>query len=328
MNPKLKQLGLELPNLPVTSVGSFPKPSYLTRARSDLKKEIIDKAELLRLERQATDEWLTYQETAGIDVLVDGEMYRGDMVAYFAEVMPGFNQGGLVRSYGNRYYNKPVITGAVRWPGPITVDWWKYAQAKTNRPVKGMLTGPYTIMDWSFNEYYPDRRSTALALADCVRQEVQALIEAGCKIIQIDEPAISVRPAELDIAIETMSKVTEGQTGYFITHICYGAFEKIYPKMLEIPVDNIDLELSNSDLDMLGLFRKHPFTKDITFGVVDVHSHIIEDVAIIEGRIARALEYISQNQLWIDPDCGLKTRTIAESKAKLDNIVAAVKRFR
>ena len=181
MNPKLKQLGLELPNLPVTSVGSFPKPSYLTRARSDLKKEIIDKAELLRLERQATDEWLTYQETAGIDVLVDGEMYRGDMVAYFAEVMPGFNQGGLVRSYGNRYYNKPVITGAVRWPGPITVDWWKYAQAKTNRPVKGMLTGPYTIMDWSFNEYYPDRRSTALALADCVRQDDCAIRSCGHK---------------------------------------------------------------------------------------------------------------------------------------------------
>lgn len=328
MNPKLKQLGLELPHLPVTSVGSFPKPLYLTRARSGYKKNTIDKAELLRLERQATDEWLAYQETAGIDVLVDGEMYRGDMVAFFAEVMPGFDQGGLVRSYGNRYYNKPVITGPVRWPGPITVDWWKYAQAKTNRPVKGMLTGPYTIMDWSFNEHYQDRRSAALALADCVRREVQALIEAGCKIIQIDEPAISVRPAELDIAIETMSKVTEGQTGYFITHICYGAFEKIYPKMLEIPVDNIDLELSNSDLDMLGLFRKHPFTKDISFGVVDVHSHIIEDVAIIEGRIARALEYIPPDQLWIDPDCGLKTRTIAESKAKLDNIMAAVKKFR
>ena len=328
MNQKLKQLGLALPRLPVTSVGSFPKPAYLTKARAELKQDKINQDELLGLERQATDEWLAYQETAGIDVLVDGEMYRGDMVAYFAEVMPGFNQGGLVRSYGNRFYNKPVITGAVRWPGPITVGWWKYAQAKTKKPVKGMLTGPYTIMDWSFNEYYPDRRSAALALADCVRDEVKSLIEAGCKIIQIDEPAISVRPAELEIAIETTAKVTDGQSGYFITHICYGAFEKIYPRMLQIPVDNIDLEMSNSNLDMLELFRKYPFTKDISFGVVDVHSHVIESVDVIESRIAQALDYLSPDQLWIDPDCGLKTRTIEESKAKLDNIIAAVKKFR
>jgi 5-methyltetrahydropteroyltriglutamate--homocysteine methyltransferase len=167
-----------------------------------------------------------------------------------------------------------------------------------------------------------------MALADCIRQEVAALIDAGCKIIQIDEPAISVRTDELDAAIATMHKVVDGQEAYFVTHICYGTFEKIYPKMLEIPVDNIDLELSNSDLAMLEKFREYPFTRDISFGVVDVHTHKIEDVATIKSRIKQALEYIPKEQIWIDPDCGLKTRTAEESKAKLDNIVAAAKDFR
>jgi len=314
--------------LPVTSVGSFPKPDWLTTARVDFNHDKLDRTKLVELEKKATDEWLDYQEKVGIDVLVDGEMYRGDMVAYFAELMPGFSKGGLVRSYGNRYYYKPIIIDEVNWLGPLTVGWWRYAQAKTKKPVKGMLTGPYTIMDWSFNEYYPDRRSAALALAACIRKEVEALIDAGCKIIQIDEPAVSVRPDELEVAIETMQAITEGQNAYFVTHICYGAFEKIYPKMLEIPVDNFDLEMSNSGLDMLELFRKYPFTKDISFGVVDVHSRIIEPVDIIKERIKKALEFIPQGQLWIDPDCGLKTRTIEESKAKLNNIMIAVKDMR
>jgi 5-methyltetrahydropteroyltriglutamate--homocysteine methyltransferase len=328
MNEKLKRLGVDLPYLPVTSVGSFPKPRYLTKARFDYNKRRIELDQLTRLERQATDEWLEYQRAAGIDILVDGEMYRGDMVAFFAEHMPGFNKGGLVRSYGNRFYYKPIIVDEVKWPYPITTEWWKYSQSKVDKPVKGMLTGPYTIMDWSFNEYYEDRHAATMALADCIRQEVASLIEAGCKIIQIDEPAISVRTDELDQAIEAMHKVTDGQEAYFITHICYGTFEKIYPRMLEIPVDNIDLELSNSDLVMLDKFREYPFTKDLSFGVVDVHTHEIEDVSVIRDRIKQALEYIPKEQLWIDPDCGLKTRTIEESKAKLDNIVAAVRDFR
>jgi 5-methyltetrahydropteroyltriglutamate--homocysteine methyltransferase len=328
MNPKLAKLNLYLPLFPVTSVGSFPKPDWLISARVDFKNDKIDRAKLVELEKKATDEWIEYQDKAGIDIIVDGEMYRGDMVAYFAELLPGFAKGGLVRSYGNRFYNKPIINDEIKWLGPMTLGWWRYAQSKTKRPVKGMLTGPYTIMDWSFNEYYPDRRAAAMALAECIRREVEALIDAGCKVIQIDEPAVSVRPDEIDIAIETMNVITEGQNAYFITHICYGAFEKIYPKMLEIPVDNIDLEMSNSDLDMLELFKKHPFTKDISFGVVDVHSHLLEPVEVIENRIIKATEYIPKEQIWVDPDCGLKTRTIEESKAKLDNIMSAVRNLR
>ncbi len=325
---KLEKLGLHLPLFPTTSVGSFPKPDYLARARADFSKKKITAAELNQLERKATAFWIDTQEKLGVDVLVDGEMYRGDMVAYFAERIPGFTQGGLVRSYGNRYYHKPIITGEVTWPGPLTVDWWSYAQSLTSRPVKGMLTGAYTIMDWSFNEFYPDRAATAFALAALVRKEVEALIAAGCRIIQVDEPALSVRPAELPIAIEAMRRTTEGLDAYFITHACYGAFEYIYPGMLDLPVDNFDLEMSNSDLDLLALFRRFPFTKDISFGVVDVHSHHLEDSSQVRRRVEEALSILPRENIWVDPDCGLKTRTVEEATDKLRVCVEAALEFR
>ena len=318
---KLEQLGIELPLFPTTSVGSFPKPDFLMKARGDFAKKLISRADLERVERQATEFWIRQQEKLGVDVLVDGEMYRGDMVAYFAENLEGFEIGGLVRSYGNRYYHKPIINREVRWKRPITVDWWKYAQSLTRKPVKGMLTGAYTVMDWSFIEFYPDRRAATLALAREIRKEVEALIQAGAKIIQIDEPAVSVRPEELPVAIEAMHVTTDGLPAYFITHICYGAFEHIYPEMLKLPVDNFDLEMSNSGLDMLALFKKQPYTKDISFGVVDVHSHLVEAESLVEQRLRQALETLPKEAIWVDPDCGLKTRTVDEAIAKMQALV-------
>ncbi len=325
---KLEQLALDLPLFPVTSVGSLPKPDYLTKARADAKRGAATEADLRQLEERATAFWIEKQEELGVDVLVDGEQYRGDMVAYFAENLPGFTQGGLVRSYGNRYYHKPIITAAVTWQRPITVAWWSFAQRLTKKPVKGMLTGPYTIMDWSFNEFYPDRRATCLALAQMVRREVEALIEAGCKIVQVDEPALSVRPEELPVALEALHVVMDGLPAYFITHACYGAFEHIYPQMLAAPVDNFDLEMSNSDLDLLALMRQHRFTKDLSFGVVDSHSHVVEDLDTVRARVQRALEVLSPEQVWLDPDCGLKTRTVEEAIAKLAVIVKAAQEAR
>ena len=325
---KLEQLGLKLPLFPTTSVGSFPKPDYLAKARADFNKGKISQQQLEELERKATAFWIAKQEELDVDVLVDGEQYRGDMVAYFAEKLPGFAEGGVVRSYGNRYYHKPIITGEVRWEKPITVEWWRYAQSLTRRPVKGMLTGPYTVMDWSFNEFYPDRRATCMALAAVIRKEVEVLVAAGCRIVQIDEPALSVRPDELGIAIEAMHRVTDGLNAYFITHACYGAFEYIYPGMLEMPVDNFDLEMSNSDLDLLAVFRSQPFTKDISFGVVDVHNHQVEDVATVRRRVEQALTILPKEKVWVDPDCGLKTRTVEESIEKLRVCVAAAKAYR
>ena len=325
---KLERLGLDLPVYPTSTVGSFPKPDYLVEARARATKNAITRSELDALERKATEFWIRTQEELGIDVLVDGEQYRGDMVAYFAETMGGFSRGGLVRSYGNRYYHKPVITGEVRWPGPITVDWWKWTQSLTSRPVKGMLTGPYTIMDWSFNDHYADRKAACLALAGEVRKEVEALLTAGAKVIQIDEPALSVRPEELGFAVEAMHRVVDGLPAYYVVHACFGAFETIYPGLLDLPVDNLDLAISHSALDLLAMFAQDPFTKDLSLGVLDVHSHTVESAAEVEGRIKRGAGVLSAERIWVDPDCGLKTRTVEESRGKLAAMMAAVRAVR
>ncbi len=312
-----------------TAVGSFPKPKYLTKARTDHARDRISREELKELEERATRECIELQERVGLDVLVDGEMYRGDMATYFAENLDGFRISGLVRSYGNRYYRKPIIVGPVRWRRPITVDWFTFAQNLTDKPVKAILTGPYTMMDWSFNEYYPNRREAALDLARAIHEEVLALRDAGAQYIQIDEPAISTRPEELELAIETMRIVTQGvEDRKTITHICYGEFDKIYPRMLDLAVDQIDLELSNSGFDMLQLFRTHPFRKEIGLGVIDVHTHVVEDVDTVVERIEMALDVFKPEQVYVDPDCGLKTRTAEEAEAKLRVMVEARDRVR
>ena len=317
---------LDLPGdgLWTTSVGSFPKPDYILKARSQFARKEIDRAELAELEKQATREWIEFQESIGTDLVVDGEMYRGDMVAYFAEELPGLEIGGLVRSYGNRYYRKPIATGPIGREKPITVEWWEYAQSLTKAPVKGMLTGPYTICDWSFNEYYGSRRDFVLDLAKVIRDEALDLERAGAKFIQIDEPAASTRMDELDLVIEAMAIVTEPLTAHTITHICYGDFHRAYPKMLDIPVDQIDLEFANSEYSLLEEFSDNPFSKHIGLGISDVHTHEIESVEDMAEGIRRTLKYIPQERIFVDPDCGLKTRTVDEAKAKLTNIKKAV----
>ena len=324
----LEKYDIDLPFLPLTTVGSFPKPEELKEARRKQREGEISREELDAQAREATKFWLNQQEMLGYDVLVDGEQYRGDMATYFAENLDGFEIGGLVRSYGNRYYRKPIVVDEIVWNDPITVDWWKFTQELTDKPVKGMLTGPYTMMDWTFNEHYPSRADAARAFAAAIRKEVQALIDAGCKIIQIDEPACSVRTDEMDLVVEVVNQVVEDLDAYFLTHICYGKFDEIYPKMLDIPVHNFDLEFSNSDLYLLDLFEDIPFTSDLSFGAVDVHDHRIEKPGVVRERIEKALEVIPEERLWVSPDCGLKTRTIEESVGKMEVITTAVQEIR
>ena len=312
------------PGLWTTSVGSLPKPEYITKARSAFARGEIAREELRELEERATREWIEFQNSIDTDLVVDGEQYRGDMVAFFAEELPGFEIGGLVRSYGNRYYRKPIATGAVGRDDPVTVSWWQFAQSLTDKPVKGMLTGPYTICDWSFNEHYATRRDFVLDLAKVIRDEALDLERAGARYIQIDEPAASTRIDELDLVIEAMGIVTEPLSAHTITHICYGDFHKAYPKMLEIPVDQIDLEFANSDFSLLEEFSDHPFTKFIGLGISDVHSHEVEEVDRLVDGIRRSLKHIPPERMFVDPDCGLKTRTLDEAKAKLTNIKKAV----
>ena len=308
-----------------TTVGSFGKPDYLQKARNANARGKLGESELTELERKATEEWIRRQERLDIDILVDGEMYRGDMVAYFAERLDGFRIGGLVRSFGNRYYHKPIIASKVSRPKPMTVDWFRYTQSLTDRPVKGMLTGPYTMLDWSYNEAYKTRRDAALALAEVVRQEAEDLQAAGARYIQIDEPAIHARPEEIDIAIEAMGLVTQNLDAKTISHICYGDFAAIYPKVLELPVDQLDLAMANYGYRWLELFNKDPFTKELAIGIVDVHSHEIETVAAAAEGIRKGLRHVSKERLLPHPDCGLKTRTIEESEEKCRVVVEATK---
>ena len=312
------------PGLWTTSVGSLPKPDYILKARSSFARKEIERSELKELEERATREWIEFQDSIGTDLVVDGEQYRGDMVAFFAEELPGLEIGGLVRSYGNRYYRKPIATGPVGREKPVTVEWWKFAQSLTDKPVKGMLTGPYTICDWSFNEHYSTRRDFVLDLAKVIRDEALDLERAGAKYIQIDEPAASTRLDELELVIEAMRIVTEPLEAHTITHICYGDFHKAYPKMLEIPVDQIDLEFANSEYSLLEEFSENPFTKYIGLGISDVHTHEIEETDAMVDGIRRSLKHIPPERMFVDPDCGLKTRTVDEAKAKLSNIKKAV----
>ncbi len=266
-----------------------------------------------------------------MDVLVHGEMERGDMVAYFAELLDSMKIGGLVRSYGNRYYHKPVIADKLRWPGPMTVEMWQFAQGLTDLPVKGMLTGPYTMVDWSFNEYYSSRREAVLDMARLVHEEVKALAQAGAKYIQIDEPAIHARPEEeFELVVEALQIVVEGVPVEFHTHICYGEVELIYPAVLRLPVKQIHFAFKNTDFELLKLLEQHPFGdgKELGVGVLDVHNHKLESVDEVAEGIRKTLKLVPPERVWVEPDCGLKTRTAEEAEAKLRVMIEAVRQVK
>lgn len=316
-----------------TAVGSYAKPDYLTRARAEFAAGKLDVAELRKLERQATEYWVRVQEKVGLDVLVHGEMERGDMVAYFAgekggNPIKGMRLGGLVRSYGNRYYHKPIISGKLEWPGPMTVEMWQYTQSLTDRPVKGMLTGAYTMVEWSFDEYYPSRRDAVMDMAKVIRREVEELVAAGAHYIQIDEPAIHTRPEEdFQLAIEAMHATVDGIDAEFHTHICYGEVEKVYTEMIKLPVKQIHLAFKNTDFAYLKLIDQYgyPEDKDLGLGVTDIHTRFIESVDEVRHGIREALKRLPPERIWVLPDCGLKTRTVEESEQKLQVMVDAVR---
>jgi 5-methyltetrahydropteroyltriglutamate--homocysteine methyltransferase len=321
---------IKLPILPTTSVGSFPKPDYLVKARNQYSKGQIPYSTLYELELKATEEVIKMQEEIGVDILVHGEMERGDMATYFAENLEGFTISGLVRSYGNRYYKKPIIISKIKRTKPITVDMFKFAQSLTKKPVKGMLTGPYTIADWSFNEYYDNKRDLVLDLAEVINQEALDLEKAGALFVQIDEPAVPTHPEEIHIAKEAFQVSTRGLRSFIITHICYGDFRPIWKEIINFPVHQFDLEFTNNADKLYPLIGSVGFPPDkyIAVGVIDVHTHRIESVDEIKQRIREALKHFRPEQVFIDPDCGLKTRTWEEAKAKMENMVKAVNEIR
>ena len=315
----------QLPIFPTTVVGSFEKPDYLLKAVRNHRKGLITAEELKKVRLKALQDIIQLQEEVGLDILVDGEVEREEMTIFFAEKFNGLESSGWVRSYGNRYYRKPIITGPVRWPGPMTVDFFQEAQRLTDKPVKGMFTGPYTMVDWSFDEYYRDRKNAVLDFAKQYRLEAEALQKAGCQLLQIDEPAASVRVDEWDLFCEGLEIITKGLGIYTICHICYGEFEQV-PDFNKIPVDNLDLECANNRFNFLKEGR--PFCQDISAGVFDVHTHKQTSKEELVQNIKNVLKFFPPEKVWIDPDCGLRTRAIEEARSQLKIMVEAAKEMR
>ena len=311
-----------------TTVGWFPKPVDLRRARWRFAEEEIDAAELRAAEGEATGQVLRLQEDVGLDVLVDGQMDRADSVSYFAEHLEGMELAGFVRCFGNRYFRKSRIVGDVGRRGPITVEHWSAAQKMAAKPVRALLTGPYTLMDWSFDEHYGSRETCCLALAEVLRDEARDLVAAGAAEIQIDEPAASSRPEEMALVREALGRVTGPLAGKARTwtHIAYGDLRPVLDDVFALPVDGLLLEMVNSGFPLLGRLGELPAGKLLGAGVVDVHSTEVETADVVRRRAERLLEQVPAERLWLMPDAGLRTLPAAVAEAKLRAIVDAAGR--
>lgn len=333
---KLQKEVFALPFLPTTTIGSFPQTADVKANRSAFKKGTIDKAEYTSFNRQKIAECVKLQEELGLDVLVHGEYERNDMVEYFGEQLDGylFTEKAWVQSYGTRCVKPPIIWGDISRSSPMTVEWSVYAQSLTSKPMKGMLTGPVTILNWSFpREDIPMKESTyQLALA--IRDEVLDLEKNGIRIIQIDEAALReklpLRKSDwyseyLDWAIPAFNLVHSGvkPETQIHTHMCYSEFTDIIKAIDDMDADVITFEASRSDLLILDALNENGFRTEVGPGVYDIHSPRVPSVEELKDAILKMLEKISPQKLWVNHDCGLKTRGVPETVASLRNMVEA-----
>jgi len=331
---------LNLTSFPTTTIGSFPQTHTIRDARAKFKKGEIDAAEYDRRIKAEIEHAVREQEAIGLDVLVHGEAERNDMVEYFGEQLKGFafTQHGWVQSYGSRYVKPPIIFGDVSRPKPMTVDWISYAQSLTARPMKGMLTGPVTILQWSFVRDDQPRSDTALQIALAIRDEVGDLERAGIKVIQIDEPAIREGlplkrgqwAAYLEWAVRAFRVASSGVRGetQIHTHMCYSEFNDIIAQIAGMDADVITIESSRSDMELLEAFRDYKYPNEIGPGVYDIHSPRVPSEDEMVELLEKAAAVVPADQLWVNPDCGLKTRRWEEVKPALAHMVAAAKRMR
>ena len=326
---------LSLPLLPTTTIGSFPQTAEIRSHRSARHKGILTQEEYDKLIKAEIAQTIQLQEDIGLDVLVHGEFERTDMVEYFGERLTGiaFSQHGWVQSYGSRGVRPPIIFGDVARPTPMTVSWSAYAQSLTHRPVKGMLTGPVTILEWSFVRNDQPRASTCRQIALAIREEVRDLEQAGIKIIQIDEPAfregLPLRRAEqeayLQWATECFRLASSGvrDETQIHTHMCYAEFNDIIEAIGHLDADVISVEASRSKMELLEIFKEYQYPGDIGPGIYDIHSPNVPSQVEMEALIAKAAEVVPIERLWINPDCGLKTRHWEEVIPALKNMVNA-----
>lgn len=337
---KIQHQELHLPPYPTTTIGSFPQTKEVRSWRAKFKKGELSAEEYNRLLESETRKTIEWQERIGLDVLVHGEFERNDMVEYFGEQLEGFTftQHGWVQSYGSRCVKPPVIYGDVSRSHPMTLYWTSYAQSLTSRPVKGMLTGPVTILQWSFVRNDQERSKTCLQIALTIRDEVCDLEQAGIRIIQIDEPAIReglpIRQndwkAYLDWAVRSFCIASAGveDETQIHTHMCYSEFNDIIEHIARMDADVITIECSRSQMELLDAFVRFRYPNDIGPGVYDIHSPRVPGVDEIVDLLKKAARVIPQEQLWVNPDCGLKTRAWKETEESLTKMVQAARQMR
>jgi 5-methyltetrahydropteroyltriglutamate--homocysteine methyltransferase len=331
---------LELQLFPTTTIGSYPQTAEIRQARAALREGEIDEAEYERRMKSEIERVIRFQEEVGLDVLVHGEPERNDMVQYFAEQMEGyaFTQNAWVQSYGSRYVRPPILYGDVNRPDPMTVEWILYAQSLTDKPVKGMLTGPVTMLQWSFVRDDQSRAETCEQLALAIRDEVADLEQAGTGVIQVDEPAIReglpLRRDRWDdylqwavysfrVATSPVRDATQIQT-----HMCYSDFGDIMERIQEMDADVLLIEAARSRMELLHDWERTGYDKEIGPGVYDIHSPRVPPAEEMAELLRAAAKVLRAEQLWVNPDCGLKTRGWAEVDASLRNMVQAARQLR
>jgi 5-methyltetrahydropteroyltriglutamate--homocysteine methyltransferase len=329
-----------LPAFPTTTIGSFPQTAEVRKARAaHANGTLTDEVYKVYLQDQ-TARAVQWQETIGLDVLVHGEFERNDMVQYFGEQLAGFafTANGWVQSYGSRYVRPPVLFGDVSRPKPMTVEWWQYAQSLTKKPMKAMLTGPVTILNWSFVRDDIARSEACRQIALAIRDEVADLEAAGAGMIQIDEAALreglplrkSEWKAYLDWAVDAFRLCSSGvrDETQIHTHMCYSEFNDIIGAIGAMDADVISIETSRSKMELLDAFRDYRYPNEIGPGVYDIHSPRVPEIGEMTGLLRLARERLSDTQIWINPDCGLKTRKWEEVRPALVNMVAAARELR
>lgn len=335
-----QQARLNLPLFPTTTIGSFPQTNEVRAARARWRKGEMSNEEYDAFLREETTRVVRFQDEIGLDVLVHGEYERNDMVEYFGEKLNGFafTANGWVQSYGSRCVKPPIIFGDVSRPEPMTVAWSSFAQSQTKKPMKGMLTGPVTILQWSFVRDDQPRRETAMQIALAIRDEVVDLEAAGLKAIQIDEPAmregLPLRKNEweayLTWAAEAFRLSSSGvrDETQIHTHMCYCEFNDFIDSIAALDADVISIEASRSDMELLEGFRKFQYPNAIGPGVWDIHSPRIPSQNEMTALLHKAADVLPVDQLWVNPDCGLKTRAWPETEASLKHMVAAARAMR
>jgi 5-methyltetrahydropteroyltriglutamate--homocysteine methyltransferase len=336
----LQRDALDLPMLPTTTIGSYPQTDDVRRMRAKYKKDEISREEYEDFIEEQIADTIAAQEEIGLDVLVHGESERGDMVEYFGRQLDGFlfTENGWVQSYGSRCVRPPIIAGDVSRPESMTTRWLSYANDQTDQPVKGMLTGPVTMLQWSFVRDDQPRAETCRQIALAIRDEVVDLEEVGIQAIQIDEPAfregLPLRENQwddyLDWAVECFRLASCGvrDETQIHTHMCYSEFNDIIEAIADMDADVISVEASRSKMELLDSFDEFDYPNEIGPGVYDIHSPRVPSVEEMEALIRKALEVLDPDQMWVNPDCGLKTRRWVEVRPSLENMVQAAENVR